>query len=144
MPSSISTASTSTASTSLTPHLENKPSLACDPQIFAIAIFDSNGLLEQSATQCFNQADQWLEAAFTSIGLKKLLSVSLNHSSFQQAKIRTQHYTAWIGRRRNRYIALLTLPMSWPQEQALDRYLRGLSLAQLIALSQTQDSLTAA
>lgn len=109
---------------------------ACCRQLFAIAIFDANGILEQAATVPREQPPQWLDAAFTTIGLKKLLSASLDHTGFAQAKIRTAGYTAWIGHRRRRYVTLLTRPLSWSQEQALDRYLSSLSLAQLIALIQ--------
>jgi len=112
--------------------------------VAAIAIFDRSGILE-GCEVCGNApSHNWTEAAFHTIGLKKLLTTCLKQQNFEYAKMSAPGCTAFILRRRNRFIAIVAAPQSCVQEASIAKSLRNLSLAEIIGLVRSHQLVTVA
>ncbi len=106
--------------------------------VVAIAIFDRSGILEGCEVCGTAPSQKWLDAAFHTIGLKKLLTTCLKQQNFEHAKVSAAGCTTFILRRRNRYVAIVAPPQPCVQEAALAKQLRNLSLAELIGLVRSR------
>lgn len=108
---------------------------ALGDRIFAVATFDSNGILERSEFRAERQAPYWTEAIFSAIGFKGLLDATLNHRSFRHAKISGKGHVAFLVRRRRRYVALLSEPLAtWEEEAEMRACLREMGTGDLLEL----------
>lgn len=102
--------------------------------LMALAIFDRSGILEGCEVCGSAPSQDWTNAAFHTIGLKKLLTTCLKQHNFEYAKVSAESCTTFILRRRHRYIAIVSNPQNCEQEVALAQLMRKLSLAELIGL----------
>lgn len=117
---------------------QNRCSLVLSRQVFAIATFDPNGILERCEVGGDRPAFDWTEAIFSAIGFKGLLDAALNHQSFRYAKVSGKNHVAFLVRRRRRYVALLAKPLnSWEDELELRACLRELGTGDLLAMMQS-------
>ncbi len=112
--------------------------------VVAIAIFDRSGILEGCEVCGTAPSQNWTDAAFHTIGLKKLLTTCLKQQSFEYAKVSCSGCTTFILRRRNRYVAIVAPPQSCAKEASFTQHLRNLSLAELITLVRSRSIVTAA
>lgn len=106
--------------------------------LVALAIFDRSGILEGCEVSDSAPSQDWTNAAFHTIGLKKLLTTCLKQHNFEYAKVSAEGCTTFILRRRHRYIAIVSNPQDCEQEMALAKLMRQLSLAELIGLVRHQ------
>lgn len=112
--------------------------------IVAIAIFDRSGILEGCEVCGTTPSQNWTDAAFHTIGLKKLLTTCLKQQNFEYAKVSAAGCTTFILRRRNRYVAIVAPPQPCTQEASLAKHLRELNLAELIGLVRSRQLVTVA
>ncbi len=106
--------------------------------VVAIAIFDRSGILEGCEVCGTAPSQNWTDAAFHTIGLKKLLTTCLKQQNFEYAKVSAPSCTTFILRRRNRYVAIVSPSQDSVKEAALTQHLRNLSLAELISLVRSR------
>lgn len=74
--------------------------------ILGIAIFDINGLPREYFVTEENPGTGWVQIVFQALGLRSLLSSSLELEGFHQITIALEETTAIVVRRRQDYIAL--------------------------------------
>jgi hypothetical protein len=140
-PSAVQPASPSLSSPGQNSLLQPQPDglNALQSGLIGIAIFDRSGILEGYETHGAYPNSDWAQAAFHTIGLKKLLTTSLKQQHFEYAKASAQGCTTFVLRRRNRYVAIVSQPQSSVQEAALARILKELSLMELIGFVRNQE-----
>ena len=120
------------------------PRLGPEPcGISAIAIFDRSGILEGCKLRS-DAPQNWTDAAFHTIGLKKLLTTCLKQQNFEYAKMSAPGCTTFILRRRSRYVAIVAASQSSVEEASFAQRLRQLSLAELIGLASSPQLATVA
>jgi hypothetical protein len=113
---------------------------ALEARVFAIATFDSNGLLERSEFRSDRTAPHWTEAIFAAIGFKGLLDATLNHPTFRYAKVTSANHVVFLVRRRRRYVALLSEPaLSWAEEVEIRDSLKEVGTGDLLALLRSSE-----
>ncbi len=109
-------------------------------RVFAIATFDSNGMLERSEFRSDRTAPHWAEAVFAAIGFKGLLDATLNHPTFRYAKVNSENHVIFLVRRRRRYVALLSEPaLSWAEENEIRASLKDVGTGDLLAMLRSSD-----
>lgn len=74
--------------------------------ILGIAIFDLNGLPREYFVTEENPTTGWVQIVFQALGLRSLLTSSLELEGFHQITINLEATTAMVVRRRQDYIAL--------------------------------------
>jgi hypothetical protein len=74
--------------------------------ILGVALFDINGLPREYFVTDENPSTGWVQIVFQALGLRSLLSSSLELEGFHQITICLQETTAIVVRRRQDYIAL--------------------------------------
>ncbi len=74
------------------------------------AVFDLSGLPKEyfTAVSGAGSSTTWVQTAFQALGLRSLLSSSLQLEGFRHAIIQGQGYSALVVKQNGRYIALLT------------------------------------
>lgn len=75
--------------------------------VIGAAIFDLNGLPKEYFTTSENHSISWLQTIFQALGLRSLLSSSLQLENFHHAVIEGSGYCAIIVKQRSVYSALL-------------------------------------
>lgn len=92
-----------------------------------MAVFDLNCLPQEYFVTEANSSTEWVQTAFQSLGLRSLLSASLELEGFQQITIHSEATTAIVVRRRQDYLALL-----FQGQVALDRAAESQQMLSLI------------
>ena len=95
--------------------------------ILGVAVFDLNCLPQEYFVTEANPSTHWVQTAFQSLGLRSLLSASLELEGFQQITIHSEASTAIVVRRRRDYLALL-----FQGQVALDRAAESQQMLSLI------------
>ncbi len=75
--------------------------------VLGVAIFDLNGLPREYFVTPENPGISWVQTVFQALGLKSLLTSSLQLDGFNHIMVHAQHQSAVVIRQRNHYIALL-------------------------------------
>ncbi|NJR67987.1 MAG: hypothetical protein HC771_04400 [Synechococcales cyanobacterium CRU_2_2] len=121
------------------------PRSAIRARVFAIATFDTNGILEHSEFCHDRPAADWAEAVFAAISFKGLLDAMLNHQPFRYAKVTSDSHVVFLVRRRRRYVALLTEPPeSWAEEAEIRASLQTMGTGDLLELVRSLEVQTQA
>lgn len=89
------------------PDPQAAPSPSLENAVLGVAIFDVNGLPREYFVTPENPGISWVQTVFQALGLKSLLTSSLQLDSFQHIVVHAQHQSAVVIRQRHRYIALL-------------------------------------
>lgn len=84
--------------------------------ILGVAIFDLNGLPREYFVTPENPGISWVQTVFQALGLKSLLTSSLQISGFRYIMVHAQHQSAVVIRQHNHYIALLIQADKAPTE----------------------------
>ncbi|MDX2240105.1 MAG: hypothetical protein NW224_05410 [Leptolyngbyaceae cyanobacterium bins.302] len=75
--------------------------------VIGAAIFDLNGLPKEYFTTVDNTGMSWVQTIFQALGLRSLLTSSLQLENFHHAAIQSSDYCAIIVKQRTHYTALL-------------------------------------
>lgn len=98
--------------------------------LLGVALFDPNGLPREYFVTANHRNTSWVQIVFQALGLRSLLTSSLQLEGFQQIAINLKGSTAIVLRRRNDYVALLVnaaiAPTCQTQSEVLEQWVNSL------------------